>query len=67
MHNGVYKTLEEVITHYDITVANDFKVPEVGDNIASELNASTFTGLNLTPQEYVDLVNFMKTLTDGYL
>ncbi|MCU7842796.1 MAG: c-type cytochrome [Candidatus Thiodiazotropha sp. (ex Monitilora ramsayi)] len=68
MHNGVYATLEEVVLHYDIQVANLFITPEVDDpNIAAEMNAGTFVGLNLTDQERADLVNFMLTLTDGYL
>ena len=64
MHNGVYETLEEVIRHYDIQVANMFITPEVNDpNIAVEMN----TALDLQPQDYIDLENFMLTLTDGYL
>lgn len=66
MHNGVYETLEQVVTHYDIQVANEFIIPEVNRNIASELNAGTFVGLGLSAQDSIDLVNFMKTLTDGY-
>jgi cytochrome c peroxidase len=63
MHNGVYATLEEVIRHYDIQVANSFVTPEVNDaNIAAEMNVA----LNLQPQDYIDLENFMLTLTDGY-
>jgi cytochrome c peroxidase len=63
MHNGVYATLEEVIRHYDIQVANLFITPEVNDpNIAAEMT----TALNLQPQDYTDLENFMLTLTDGY-
>ena len=68
MHNGVYGTLEEVVIHYDIQVANEYVTPEVNDpNIAAEMNAGTYSGLNLSaPEDYEDLVNFMKTLTDGY-
>jgi len=66
MHNGVYSTLEQVVTHYDIQVANEFITPEVNSNIASELNAGTFVGLGLSAQDSADLVAFMKTLTDGY-
>ena len=66
MHNGVYETLEDVVRHYDIQVANEFVTPEVNNNIAPELNAGTFTGLGLSPQDYIDLIAFMNTLTDGY-
>lgn len=63
MHNGVYGTLEEVISHYDIQVANAYITPEVDDpNIAVEMK----TELGLQPQDYIDLENFMLTLTDGY-
>jgi len=67
MHNGVYDTLDEVITHYDIIVADSFHIAEVDDNIASELNPFTDMGLGISPQEKIDLINFMKTLTDRYL
>ena len=67
MHNGVYDTLDRVITHYDILVADSFHVAEVNDNIASELNPFTDMGLGLSVQEKTDLINFMKTLTDGYM
>ncbi|MES9862047.1 MAG: cytochrome c peroxidase [Candidatus Thiodiazotropha sp. LLP2] len=67
MHNGVYETLDEVVLHYDIQVANLFITPEVNSaNIAAEMNAGTFVGLNLSDQDREDLVNFMLTLTDGY-
>lgn len=66
MHNGVYQTLEEVIRHYDIQIANEFVIPEINANIANELNAGSFMGLDLQPQDYTDLENFMLTLTDGY-
>lgn len=67
MHNGIYDTLDEVITHYDIIVADSFHTAEVNDNIASELNPFTDMGLGLTNQEKTDLINFMKTLTDGFI
>jgi len=66
MHNGVYQTLEDVVRHYDIQVANEFITPEVNSNIAPELNAGAFTGLGLSQQDYNDLVSFMNILTDGY-
>ncbi|MCU7881126.1 MAG: hypothetical protein KZQ66_12810 [Candidatus Thiodiazotropha sp. (ex Lucinoma aequizonata)] len=67
MHDGVYATLEEIVLHYDIQVANLFITPEVNNStIAAELNAGTFLGLGLSDQDRADLVNFMKTLTDGH-
>jgi len=66
MHNGVHATLDEVVQHYDIDVANEFITPEVNRNIATELGAGTFTGLGLNaPDDYNALVAFMRTLTDG--
>ena len=67
MHNGAYDTLDEVITHYDIIVADSFYIAEVNENIASELNPFTDMGLGITNQEKADLINFMKTLTDGFM
>jgi len=65
MHNGVHATLDDVIRHYDL-FGDDNITPEVAsDNIATELGAGTFTGLGLQPQDYDDLVSFMRTLTDG--
>ncbi len=66
MHNGALATLDDVVQHYDIDVANEFITPEVNRNIAVELGAGTFTGLGLTaPEDYDALVAFMRTLTDG--
>jgi cytochrome c peroxidase len=67
MHNGVYKDLKEVTTHYDIQVANEFITPEVDVNIANELDAGGFVGLGLQPRDYIDLEQFMLTLTDGFM
>lgn len=71
MHNGAYATLEEVFRHYDITVAHYIEdpafsfsyQPEVAENIAEEMK----TALNLDTTDYVDLENFLKTLSDGYM
>lgn len=65
MHNGVHATLKDVIQHYDIDVPSRFVEPEVIANIATELEFDTFNNLNLSPQDYLDLEAFMKTLTDG--
>lgn len=52
MHNGMYKTLEEVIEHYDR--GGDDKT-----NLDPQMKP-----LALTVQEKKDLVEFMKSLTD---
>ncbi len=77
MHNGVYQTLEEVIRHYDISVADYirdpsqslFFTPEVPENIAVELRTTLALDNDNSDgiTDYEDLVNFMKTLTDGYM
>ncbi|MGB0165454.1 MAG: cytochrome-c peroxidase [Luteibaculum sp.] len=60
MHNGVYKTLEEVV---------DFYNRGGGAGIGIELENQTLPSdpLNLSEQEKADLVAFMKSLSDaGY-
>lgn len=57
MHNGVFETLEEVVEFY-----NNGGGAGQGMDLASQtLSADS---LNLTAQEKVDLVNFMKALTE---
>jgi cytochrome c peroxidase len=51
MRNGIYKTLEEVVDHYD-------RGGDVKDNLSSNMKP-----LGLTVQEKADLVAFMKSLT----
>ena len=51
MHNGMYRTLEEVVEHYD-------RGGDVKDNLDPEVKP-----LNLTAQERADLVAFMRSLT----
>jgi cytochrome c peroxidase len=56
MHNGMFKTLEEVIDYYDnpkSVVANSINMDPV-----------LLQPLHLTQQEKADLVVFLKTLTD---
>jgi cytochrome c peroxidase len=56
MHNGMFKTLEEVISYYNNPSAF----------VSDPLNADDLVKkpLNLTQQEKKDLVSFLKTLTD---
>lgn len=51
MHNGLYRTLEEVVEHYD-------RGGDVKENLSPNM-----TALNLSAQEKADLVAFMRTLT----
>ena len=57
MHNGVYKTLEEVIDFYN-------RGGGAGIGIDQPLQTLPPDPLNLTSQEQAALVAFMKTLTD---
>ena len=56
MHDGRFKTLEEVVEHY-----NSGGVPS---QYADPLMKYQGVGLGLTAQEKTDLINFLKTLTD---
>jgi cytochrome c peroxidase len=57
MHDGRFKTLEEVIDHYNAGIQESSTVdPAI-------LNTKA-TGLFLTKQDKQDLINFLKTLTD---
>jgi cytochrome c peroxidase len=57
MHNGVYKTLEEVVDFY-----NRGGGKSIGISLAHQ--TLPFDNLNLTKQEQKDLVAFMKALSD---
>lgn len=63
MHNGVFKTLKEVVDFYNRRdVASTWGEPEVADNV----NRDELGDLRLTDAEIEDLIAFMQTLTDGY-
>ncbi|WP_339686295.1 cytochrome c peroxidase [uncultured Nonlabens sp.] len=59
MHNGVYKTLEEVIEFYNLGGGYGIGITN------QEYQTLPTDPLNLTDQEKTDLINFMKTLTDA--
>jgi cytochrome c peroxidase len=61
MHDGRFKTLEEVVEHYN----NGIHASSTLDPALEYTRASG--GLNLTPQDKADLVAFLKTLTDDNL
>lgn len=64
MHNGVLKTLKEVVHFYNTRdVPGVWPAPEVSENISS-----SFVGdLGLTDTEENAIVSFMETLSDGYI
>lgn len=57
MHDGRFQTLEEVVDHYNEGIHPSSTVDEA-------ILATSATGLFLTDEDKVDLVNFLKTLTD---
>jgi cytochrome c peroxidase len=57
MHNGVFKTLEEVVDFYDLGGGQG-----LGFNLPNQ--TLSIDKLNLTPLEKKQLIAFMKTLTD---
>jgi len=78
MHNGVFKSLEEVVRFYNTRDALPtcgpvnsradwgevcWPAPEVADNVNNRKTGN----LGLTPAEEEAIVAFLKTLTDGYL
>jgi len=62
MHNGVFKTLFQVVAFYNTRDVADWPAPEVSENV----NKEELGDLGLTNQELEDLVAFLRTLTDGW-
>jgi len=62
MHNGVFKTLHEVVDFYNTRDVKEWPEPEV----AANLNIDEMGDLGLTDAELDAIVAFMETLTDGY-
>jgi cytochrome c peroxidase len=62
MHNGVFKSLRQVVMFYSTRDIGPWPPPEVRENV----NTKELGKLRLSDQEIDDLVAFMKTLTDGY-
>lgn len=62
MHDGRFKTLEEVLDHYNNP--DIFSHENVGFDILNGTNEPDGTSLLLTEQEKADIIAFLKTLTD---
>jgi cytochrome c peroxidase len=62
MHNGVFKSLEEVVHFYNTRDIEAWPPPEVAENV----NTDELGNLGLSAEEEAAIVAFMKTLTDGY-
>lgn len=61
MHNGVFKTLYQVVAFYNTRDVAPWPDPEISAN----MNVEEMGNLGLTNQEVEDIVAFLKTLTDG--
>lgn len=59
MHDGRFKTLEEVILHYDSGINQSITLDPIMTKPSKKF------GLSLTVQDRADLVAFLKTLTDS--
>jgi len=63
MHNGVFKSLKEVVHFYNTRDDGTWPAPEVAENV----NTEELGNLGLTDQEEDAIVAFMETLSDGYI
>lgn len=63
MHNGVFKSLEEVVHFYNTRDVEAWSPPEVSMNV----NTDELGDLGLTKEEESALVSFLETLSDGYV
>jgi cytochrome c peroxidase len=61
MHDGRFKTLEEVLSHYSDHVKQS---ETLSPFVAEATNETDGTGLNLTTDEKRDIVSFLNMLTD---
>jgi len=64
MHNGVFKTLREVVDFYN---TRDVKTTWAPPEVPQTINKAEMGDLKLTEAEVDDLVAFLMTLTDGYV
>ena len=62
LHNGVFKSLMEVVHFYNTRDVEDWPEPEVADNV----NTDELGDLGLSKKEETLIVMFMQTLSDGY-
>jgi cytochrome c peroxidase len=62
LHNGVFKTLYQVVAFYNTRDIGPWPPPEVAENV----NDEELGDLGLTNQEVEDIVAFLLTLSDGW-
>lgn len=63
LHNGLFKSLDEVVHFYNTRDAGSWPPAEIPENV----NTDELGNLGLTPAEEKAIVAFMKTLSDGYV
>ncbi len=63
MHNGVFKSLKEVVHFYNTRDVESWPPPEVAENV----NTDELGDLGLTDAEEDAILAFMETLSDGYI
>ncbi len=63
LHNGVFKSLKEVVHFHDTRDVEPWPAPEVAENI----NVDELGNLGLTDAEEDAIVALMATLSDGYV
>lgn len=61
-HNGYFATLEDIVHFYNTAGDGSWPAPEVAENV----NRDELGNLGLTPEEEIDLVAFLRTLTDRF-
>lgn len=61
-HNGYFKSLEDIVEFYNSRDLGDWPEPEY----AATMNTDELGDLGLTPHEVTAIVEFLKTLSDGY-
>lgn len=62
LHNGVFKTLRQVVVFYNTRDVGPWHPPEFPVNV----NRDELGDLGLSEQEVDDIIAFLLTLTDGY-
>jgi cytochrome c peroxidase len=63
MHNGVFKSLKEVVHFYNTRDVANWPPPEVADNV----NTEELGDLGLNKKEETLIAVFMETLSDGFV
>lgn len=65
MHDGSLSTLEDVLDHYIAGGTNINEGPNKGFGVISPLKSEFVPGLDISPQQRADLLNFLHSLTDN--